>query len=57
MLDRDKFLTGFKLWLENGCGNHNVVYGSEGSVDCGEIDGTAADEIVQYSLFGDVVFA
>lgn len=57
ILDLDKFLSGFKMWLENGCGNHDVIYGSEGSVDCGEIDSTAADEIVQYSLFGDVVFA
>lgn len=57
MLDRDKFLAGFKLWLENGCGNCDVVDASDGSVDCGEIDGTAADEIVQYALFGNVVFA
>ena len=57
LLDLDKFLAGFKLWLENGCGNCDVVDASDGSVDCGEIDGTAADEIVQYALFGNVVFA
>ena len=57
LLDLDKFLAGFKLWLENGYGNCDVVDASDGSVDCGEIDGTAADEIVQYALFGNVMFA
>ena len=53
------------VWLDEpfeedktcGCGNCDVVDASDGSVDCGEIDGTAADEIVQYALFGNVVFA
>lgn len=29
---------------------------SDGSVDCGQIDATCADEIVQYALFGELVF-
>lgn len=56
VLDLDKFLAGFKLWLENGCGNCDVVDTHDGSVDCGQIDATGADEIVQYALFGDVMY-
>jgi hypothetical protein len=56
MLDRDKFLAGFKLWLEKGGDSYDVIDYSDGSVDCGQIDATCADEIVQYALFGEVVF-
>lgn len=56
MLDRDKFLAGFKLWLEKGGDSYDVIDYSDGSVDCGQIDVTCADEIVQYALFGEVVF-
>ena len=55
-LDLDKFLTGFKLWLENSHGNCDVVDSTDGSVDCGQIDATCADEIIQHALFGDLVF-
>lgn len=53
-LDRDKFLNGFKLWLENGGDEYGAV--SNGTVDCGEIDAACADEIIQYALFGEVVY-
>lgn len=56
MLDRDKFLAGFKLWLEKGGDSYDAIDYSDGSVDCGQIDATCADEIVQYALFGEVVF-
>lgn len=56
MLDRDKFLAGFKLWLEKGGDSYDVIDYSDGSVDCGQIDAACADEIVQYALFGEVVF-
>lgn len=56
MLDRDKFLAGFKLWLEKGGDSYDVIDYFDGSVDCGQIDATCADEIVQYALFGEVVF-
>ena len=55
-LDLDKFLAGFKRWLENCYANCDVVDSTDGSVDCGQIDATCADEIVQYALFGDLVF-
>ncbi len=56
MLDRDKFLAGFKLWLEKGGDSYDAIDYSDGSVDCGQIDATCADEIVQYALFGELVF-
>lgn len=56
MLDLDKFLTGFKLWFENGCDSYDAVDVSDGSVDCCRIDGTCADEIIQYALFGEIVY-
>lgn len=48
------FLNGFKLWLENG----GDVYGAvnDGKVDCGEIDAECADSIIQYAVFGEVVY-
>ena len=36
--------------------NCDVVDSTDGSVDCGQIDATCADEIVQHALFGDLVF-
>jgi len=56
MLDRDKFLAGFKLWLEKGGDSYDAIDYSDGTVDCGQIDATCADEIVQYALFGELVF-
>lgn len=55
-LNLDKFLSGFKMWLENGCGNCDVIDNSDGSVDCCQIDAIGADEIVQYALFGEVMY-
>lgn len=53
-LTRDKFLKGFQLWLENGMDIYHGV--SERELDTSVIDGPAADCIVQYALFGEVVF-
>lgn len=53
-LDREKFLNGFKLWVENGGDQYGAVQGSE--VDCCNIDAGCADEIIQYALFGEVVY-
>lgn len=53
-LTREKFLTGFRLWLENGGDKYHAVSG--GKVDCCEIDAECADSIVQYALFGEVVY-
>ena len=53
-LDLEKFLKGFKLWLENGGDQYGAVQVHE--VDCCNIDAGCADEIVQYALFGEVVY-
>lgn len=50
-----KFLAGFALWLKNGGDRYGAV-GEDGIVDTGNIDAAAADCIVQYALFGEVVF-
>lgn len=55
-LTLEKFLEGFKLWLENGGDEHGAVQ-RDGKVDCCMIDAVGADEIVQYALFGEIVFA
>jgi hypothetical protein len=55
VLDRDKFLKGFKMWIES-CDDTYGVIDNVGSVDCGNIDSRCADEIVQYALFGKLVF-
>ena len=56
MLDRDKFLAGFKLWVENDGDSYDAIDYSDGSVDCGQIDALCADAIIQYALFGELVF-
>ena len=53
-LTLEKFLTGFKLWVEQGLDHYNAVCGK--TVDCCEIDGTCADNIIQLALFGEVLY-
>lgn len=60
-LTREKFLNGVKLYAEqyrlplmtDGCLNTSEI---ESRIDVFEIDGDAADCIVQLALFGEVVF-
>lgn len=54
-LNLEKFLNGFKLWLENGGDQYDAV--EDGEVDCCNIDAVCADEIIQYALFGEVQFS
>lgn len=53
-LTLEKFLEGVKLWYTSGMAG-NAVRG-DGTVDTYEIDGAAADAIVQLALFGEIVF-
>lgn len=58
-LTLEKFLNGFKLWVESGGDQYGAVQGEAGGgivVDCCEIDAGCADEIIQYALFGEVVY-
>lgn len=54
-LNLEKFLNGFKLWVEQGRDKYGAVDGN-GLVDCCEIDAACADEIIQLALFGEVQF-
>ena len=47
-----KFLNGVKLYFEQGC--HVQV--EDNAIDTGDIDANDADCIVQFALFGEVVF-
>lgn len=53
-LTREKFLNGFKLWMDHGYDRYGAVAG--GTVDPGNIDGPCADEIVQFAIFGELVY-
>ena len=53
-LTLEKFLNGFKLWLENNGDRYGAV--DCGKVDTSEIDGEMADMIVQYAIFGQLMF-
>lgn len=59
-LTLEKFLNGFKLWVEHGghaiCAKEDNGTIEEGGVDTLGIDAACADEIVQYALFGEMVF-
>lgn len=51
-LTLEKFLNGVKLYFEDGC--HVQV--EDNCIDAGDIDAGDADCIVQFALFGKVVF-
>ena len=51
-LTLEKFLNGVKLYFEDGC----HVHVNDGSIDPGDIDANDADCIIQFALFGEVVF-
>lgn len=52
-LDRDMFLTGVKLYLEQG--NHVSI--DDNVIDPCDIDANDADCIIQFALFGEVQFS
>lgn len=54
-LDLDKFMNGVKLWIQNGDDAYGAVQ-KDRTVDTCQIDAEMADLIVQYALFGEVVF-
>ena len=51
-LTLEKFLNGVKLYFEDGC----HVHVNDGSIDPGDIDANDADCVIQFALFGEVVF-
>ena len=54
-LTLDKFLKGFKLWIELGYDEYGS-YDYEGNVDTGQIDAEGADCIIQLALFDEIIF-
>lgn len=53
-LTLNKFLKGFRLWVKNGSDEYHAVSG--GKVDTCNIDGLMADMIIQYAIFGEVIY-
>lgn len=56
ILSRDMLLSGIKLWAEFGGDPRNAIRGN-GTLDTDKIDAEIADTIIQYSVFGEVIFA
>ena len=52
-LNRKKFLLGVQLFIKN----KNINYINNGQIDTTMIDGSCADTIIQYAIFGDVIYA
>ena len=48
-----KFLNGIRLWIEN---ERAFQLTDAGRLNVGQIDALAADAIIQYALFNDVVY-
>ena len=59
-LDREKFLAGLKKYLQNPLYDGTIELGTKENtmvLDCGMIDAPAADQIIQYALFGEIMYA
>lgn len=54
-LDLEKLAQGLRIWLEKGRDYYGAV-SCNGKVDPGNIDGDSADSIVQYAVFGELVY-
>ena len=59
-LNLENFLNGIRLWIENGyafeCGAVESTTSEYATIDCCQVDAIEADRIVQYALFGEIVF-
>ena len=55
-LTKEKFIKGLKIYFRNH--SLDVLDVLDGSliIDCGMVDGEVADTIVQYALFGELVY-
>lgn len=54
-LTLEKFLNGVKLWLQNVDDRYHALQ-KDGTLDTCNVDGEMADLIVQYAIFGEVIF-
>lgn len=57
-LTKEKFLSGLKRYLQTpGTEITTLPSGNHMGLDTGQIDANGADEIIQFALFGEVVYA
>lgn len=57
ILTKEKFMEGLKRWMKApGTELIPLPHGERLGIDTSQIDGAAADEIIQYALFGEVVY-
>lgn len=56
-LDMEKLLNGIKLWVEKPV-SYNCLEYIDGKlvIDCSNADAEVCDTIIQYALFGDVIY-
>ncbi len=54
-LNIEKFIQGFKAWIENGY-DYNGAVSANGKVDTSLIDAGDADTIIQLALFDEIVY-
>ncbi len=53
-MDQEKFLHGLQEWLNCSRNSSSCLY--ENKIDCSQIDAPMADEIIQYTLFDEIIF-
>lgn len=53
-LTLEKMLRGIRLWIENEHDVYGVMDGDE--LDCCNVDADVADAMIQYALFGELVY-
>lgn len=57
-LTKEKFLSGLTRYLQtSGTEMTTLPSGDHMEIDTGQIDANAADEIIQFALFGKVIYA
>ena len=57
-LTKEKFLSGLQRYLQTpGTEITTLPSGNHMGLDTGQIDAMGADEIIQFALFGEVVYA
>ncbi len=55
-LDLHRFLAGVRLWIEHSGRLPVIENDDDAYIDAGEIDAADADAIIQYALFGELVY-
>ena len=54
-LSLDRLLNGIEQWIKSGGDKYGAVC-IDGTLYCGNIDAECADAIIQFALFGDIVY-